>query len=82
MHAVHKRMRPGPLTAGGGLKAGQIVGASNDKGEIPADRPYRPENVLATIYRHLGIDTALTFNDLSGRPRYVLENRGVISELV
>lgn len=70
------------LMAGGGLKAGQIVGASNDKGEIPADRPYRPENVLATIYRHLGIDTALTFNDLSGRPRYVLENRGVISELV
>ena len=61
---------------------GQVVGASNRKVEVPAESPYRPENVLATVYRHLGIDTAQTFDDLAGRPRYVLEERGVIKELV
>lgn len=70
------------LIAGGGLRMGQIVGSSNSKGEVPKDSPYRPENVLATIYRHLGIDAHQTFNDFTGRPRYVLERREVIQELV
>lgn len=70
------------LLSGGGLKVGQIVGASNSKGEMPADKPYRPENVLATIYRHLGIDPATLFNDFSGRPRYLLERRETIAELI
>ncbi|MEO2033691.1 MAG: DUF1501 domain-containing protein [Planctomycetaceae bacterium] len=68
------------LLAGGGLRPG-IVGASNSKGELPAAAPYRPENVLAMIYRHLGIDPQLTFNDFAGRPRYILEERGLITEL-
>lgn len=70
------------LLSGGGLPTGQIIGASNDKGEVPADRPYRPENVLAMVYRHLGIDPSTTFLDLSGRPRYLLEDREPIHELV
>lgn len=70
------------VLAGGGLNAGQIVGSSNDKGETPQDLPYRPENILATVYRHLGIDPQLTFNDFSGRPRYILENREVVKELI
>ncbi|MCH8242572.1 MAG: DUF1501 domain-containing protein, partial [Planctomycetes bacterium] len=69
------------LLAGGGLKPG-IVGASNSKGEVPTAAAYRPENVLAMIYRHLGIDPQLTFDDLAGRPRYVLEERGLITELL
>jgi Protein of unknown function (DUF1501) len=70
------------LLAGGGLKVGQIVGSSSPKGEVPQDLPYRPENVLAVVYRHLGIDPQTTFNDLSGRPRYVLENRALVKEVV
>src|SRR6185295_18882719 len=70
------------LLAGGGLRVGQVVGSSNSRGELPADRPYRPENVLAMIYRHLGIDPATTFTDLNGRPRYILEERELIRELV
>jgi hypothetical protein len=70
------------LLAGGGLPTGQIVGSSNPKGEVPAENPYRPENVLAMLYRHLGIDPSMTFPDLSGRPRYVLEQRKLIAELV
>lgn len=69
------------LLAGGGLKPG-IVGASNSKGEVPTDAPYRPENVLAMIYRHLGIDPAHTLSDHSGRPRYLLEEREIVRELV
>ena len=70
------------LLAGGGLKAGQIIGSSTPKGEVPQDNPYRPENVLAMVYRHLGIDPQQTFPDLSGRPRYLLEERRPIAELV
>ncbi len=70
------------MMAGGGLRVGQIVGSSNANGEIPKDSPYRPENVLATVYRHLGIDTHQTFVDFTGRPRYVLERHEVISELI
>ncbi|HVU89926.1 MAG TPA: DUF1501 domain-containing protein [Pirellulales bacterium] len=69
------------LLAGGGLKTG-IVGATNSKGELPVEAPYGPENILATIYRHLGIDASQTFVDLSGRPRYVLEERRPIEELI
>lgn len=68
------------LLAGGGLRPG-IVGASNSRGEEPAAAAYRPENVLAMIYRHLGIDPGMTFPDFSGRPRFVLEERRLISEL-
>ncbi|MEZ6110396.1 MAG: DUF1501 domain-containing protein [Pirellulaceae bacterium] len=69
------------LLAGGRLQRG-VFGESNSKGEVPANMPYRPENVLATIYHHLGIDPSQTFTDLSGRPRYVLEEREVIREIM
>ena len=69
------------LLAGGGLKTG-IVGASNSKGEVPQENPYRPENVLAILYRHLGVDPSMTFNDFAGRPRYILERRKLISQLI
>jgi hypothetical protein len=70
------------MMTGGNLKVGQIVGASDSNGAVPAERPYRPENVLAMLYRHLGIDPMMTFQDRSGRPRYVLEDRKLIKELV
>jgi len=70
------------LVAGGGLKMGQVIGSSNAKGEIPQSSPYRPEDVLAMAYRHLGINPEQTFNDLSGRPRYILERREQITELI
>ena len=70
------------VLAGGGLKVGQVVGSSSPKGETPQDLPYRPENILAIVYRHLGIDVRATFNDFSGRPRYVLENRTLVKEVI
>ena len=70
------------LMAGGNFRMGQIIGSSNAKGEVPVDNPYRPENVIATMYQHLGINSGETVNDLTGRPRYLLENRRVIKELI
>ncbi len=69
------------MLAGGGLQPG-VLGSSNSRGEVPATSPYRPENVLAMLYRHLGIDPSRTFDDFTGRPRYVLERRELIRELV
>lgn len=70
------------MIAGGGLKMGQAIGASSARGEYPKDRPYRPAQVLSTIYQALGIDPAMTFNNGSGRPMYILDDRDPVTELL
>jgi hypothetical protein len=68
--------------AGGGLKTGQVIGATDARGEQPVGRPIRVSNVLATLYRVLGIDAAATFTDYNGRPQYVLHDREPVRELL
>src|SRR5262249_27810246 len=63
------------LIAGGGMKMGQAVGSSTERGERPKDRPYKVPQVLSTIYRAMGIDPSQTFLNGSGRPMYVLDER-------
>ncbi|MDB5388225.1 MAG: hypothetical protein JWM11_3871 [Planctomycetaceae bacterium] len=70
------------LLSGGGLRMGQVVGATNSKAEFPTERPYKPQDVLATIYRHLGIDSRRTFTDFFGRPIAILDDGQPIPELV
>lgn len=70
------------LVSGGGLRMGQVVGATNSKAEYPTDRPYSPQDLLATIYRHLRIDPAHTFLDFAGRPISILPSGAPIRELV
>jgi uncharacterized protein (DUF1501 family) len=69
------------LVAGGGLRMGQAVGSSSSRGERPKDRPYRPSNLLATLYNAMGIDPAMTFANGSGRPVHLLEDRNLVTEL-
>jgi hypothetical protein len=69
------------LFAGGGLKMGQVIGATDARAERPRGAPYRPQNVLATLYRILGIDPQTTAPDHTGRPMYLLDDREVIAEL-
>lgn len=69
------------MMAGGNLPTGQVIGSSDSTGSHPISGAYRPENILATLYRHLGIDPAATFADNSGRPRYILEERRPVREL-
>ena len=70
------------LVSGGGLRMGQVVGATTSKAEYPVERPLSPQDLLATIYRHLGIDPKATLNDFSGRPVDVLPLGEPIRELV
>jgi len=70
------------LVAGGGLRMGQAVGSSTARGERPKDRPYKVSNLLATLYSAMGIDPAQTFQNGSGRPMYVLDDRDLVTELV
>jgi len=60
------------LLAGGGMRTGQVIGATNKKGEHPVSRTMTPNDVWATIYHHLGIDFERTFNDYGGRPMPIL----------
>ena len=68
--------------AGGGIKTGQIIGATDARGEAVLGRPLRMQNALATVYHVLGIDPQITFPDHNGRPQYLLEDRQPIAELV
>jgi uncharacterized protein (DUF1501 family) len=69
------------LLAGGGLRMGQVIGATNSRGEYPAQRPLTPRDILATVYRHLGIDTRLALQDHTGRPHPILAEGTPIVEL-
>jgi uncharacterized protein (DUF1501 family) len=67
--------------AGGGIRGGRVVGSSDDKGAEPKDNPKTPQDVLATIYRHLGVDVAAQYPDHAGRPHPVLPSGRPIDEL-
>ena len=71
------------LLAGGGMKVGQVIGTTNRLGERPKDRPIHYQDVFATLYRNLGIDTmTATIPDNAGRPQYLLDRREPIKELI
>jgi hypothetical protein len=70
------------MVAGGGLKGGVVVGATNSKAEHPVDRALKPGHLLATIYHVLGIDPSLTFQDHAGRPIPILHEGEPIRELL
>ena len=61
------------LMAGGGMKTGQVIGATNRLGEYATERPVHFQEVLATLYQNLGINPATTtINDPTGRPQHVV----------
>lgn len=55
------------LMAGGGIRGGQIIGASDEIASAPRDRPTTPAEVAATIYHGFGIDPATELPQRSGR---------------
>jgi hypothetical protein len=66
---------------GGKVKGGRVVGASDSKGAFPKDRPTPPQDVLATIYDHLGIDVSKHYLNEAGRPIRALPFGEPIREL-
>ncbi|MBL8826198.1 MAG: DUF1501 domain-containing protein [Planctomycetaceae bacterium] len=70
------------MLAGGGLRTGQVIGATNRYGEEPIARPIHYQDVFATLYHQLGIDPLTTIADLAGRPQTLNATREPIRELV
>jgi hypothetical protein len=71
------------LWAGGGIRTGQVIGATDRRGEDVVEGRIGPQDFLATVYRHLGIDYArLTLPDFSGRPVPVVRDGKPIPQLI
>ena len=67
--------------AGGGLRMGQVIGATNSRGEHPVQRGMDSNCLLATIYQRFGIDYHNALHDVTGRPIPILPGGEVIREL-
>ncbi len=71
------------LLAGGGMRAGQAIGATNRFGEEPVERPVHFQEVFATLYHNLGIDAGTAaFPDFAGRPHYLVDNYSPLPEVI
>lgn len=70
------------LIAGGGFRMGQVIGKTDAWGAKPADKRITVQNLLATLYHHLGIDPNQTLPDQTGRPVPLLEDPAKIEELL
>jgi hypothetical protein len=70
------------LLAGGGLRMGQVIGATNPRGEEPVERIMNSNCLLATIYQRFGIDTSQAFYNTAGRPIPILTDGEPIAELL
>ncbi|EDL62345.1 hypothetical protein PM8797T_28494 [Gimesia maris DSM 8797] len=63
------------LLAGGGIQGGRVVGQTDRVGGVPLDRPVHVQEIFATLYQNLGINIATAqITDLSGRPRYLIDD--------
>src|SRR4030095_4576902 len=71
------------LLAGGGMKTGQVIGATDRLGGEAIERPVQFGEGFATLYQNLGIDpNKNTVTDLGGRPRFLVEGHQPLQELV
>ncbi len=71
------------LLAGGGMRTGQVIGATDRLGGEIAERGVHFGEVFATLYNQLGLDTArVTIPDLTGRPQYLVDGWQPMRELV
>jgi hypothetical protein len=72
------------MLAGGGMKTGQVIGATDRLGGEAVERPVSFSEVFATLYHNLGIDVnKVTVTDLSGRPQFLVDGGAQpIAELV
>ena len=70
------------MIAGGGMRSGQVIGATDKQAGSVIARPVTHKDIFATLYRNLGIDARqLTIDDPQGRPQYVLDAGEPLPEL-
>lgn len=70
------------LMAGGGVRGGQVIGASDEQGMGPAGDPITPDQVAATFYASLGIDHQKEYHTNTGRPVMIVRDGGLIPGLL
>lgn len=71
------------MLAGGGMRTGQVIGATNKFGEYADERPVHYRDVFATLYHNLGINIEATeLIDQEGRPQRLLVGHKPIEELI
>lgn len=70
------------VVAGGGFRVGQVVGETDSHAGQAKSKPYTPSNLLANVYRHLGIDPTLTIADHQQRPMPILDDPNPVAELL
>jgi hypothetical protein len=70
------------LLAGGGIKQGFVFGASDRNGSVPTESPVSPGDIVATMYRLLGIDPRHTIYDSLERPHTVVPTGRVAHEIL
>jgi hypothetical protein len=69
------------VMGGGGIKGGQVIGASDENGMGPAGTAITPEEVGASLYHNLGIDFRKEYHSSSGRPLMIVRQGKVIEPL-
>lgn len=67
--------------AGGGLRHGQVIGATESDGGSIKERPVTPADLAATIFRYFGVPQHVQYTDHQGRPRFVVDGGSPIAEL-
>ncbi|MCC7424857.1 MAG: DUF1501 domain-containing protein [Planctomycetaceae bacterium] len=68
--------------AHGNFRQGQVVGESNSKAEVPKSKPINPQDLMATVFHHLGIDPSLHYLDQAGRPTPMITTGQPIREML
>ena len=67
---------------GGGVKTGVVVGSTNERAEMPKDRPLRVEDMAATIYKVMGVDYEKEYVSPENRPFKINYDGEPITELL
>lgn len=66
------------VMAGGGVRGGQIYGASDAQAAYPKSKPVSPEDILATIYHAMGLPPESEIHDRQGRPHRISDGRPIV----
>ena len=69
------------LFAGGGLRSGEIYGATDKHAGDVTDKPVKPDDIAATIFEALGIPCQTVLEDMAGRPRHITDGSPITALL-
>ena len=67
---------------GGGVRMGQVIGATNAQGEVVVDNPVRPQDLAATIYQALGVPLNTWYRAQDGRPIELVPTGRPVRQLI